>query len=57
MLFVPNYTVSYRGTFHPAGKAFEIDPIDSEEMKVHGTIQEEPIKQTPRRPGRPRKTE
>ena len=38
MLFTPNYTVSYKGVFHPAGKPFDIDPKDRTEMERHGTV-------------------
>lgn len=42
MKFTPNYTVSYKGAFYPAGKAFEIEPADAEEMQQHGKIEETP---------------
>lgn len=63
MLFTPNYTVSYKGVFHKAGKSFPIDPADADEMAQHGTV-EVPTKpvQAPQetpdklaRKGRPRK--
>lgn len=61
MRFVPDYCVSYRGAFHYAGCAFEIDPKDAEEMSRHGTVMQEvrpvePEEPEPRR-GRPKKTE
>ncbi len=37
----PFYTVSYRGKFHQAGKAFSIDEGDAEEMSKHGIISKE----------------
>lgn len=64
MLFTPNYTVSYKGAFHKAGKAFPIDPKDADEMAAHGvvdvpTMPAQPPTQPPdkpvRRGGRPRK--
>lgn len=42
MKFTPNYTVSYKGAFHPAGKAFDIDTEDAAEMQQHGKIDETP---------------
>lgn len=36
MKFTPNYTVSYKGQFYPAGKPFEIDEKDADEMRRHG---------------------
>ena len=41
MLFTPNYTVSYKGVFHPAGKPFDIDPKDRTEMERHGRVLED----------------
>lgn len=41
MLFTPNYTVSYKGVFHPAGKPFDIDPKDRTEMERHGKVVED----------------
>jgi len=41
MLFTPNYTVSYKGVFHPAGKPFDIDPKDRNEMERHGKVVED----------------
>lgn len=40
MRFTPHYMVSYKGTFHQAGKQFDIDSADAEEMSKHGSIQE-----------------
>lgn len=42
MRFTPHYTVSYRGSFHKAGKTFNIDSADAEEMSKHGTV-EKPV--------------
>lgn len=53
MKFTPNYCVSYRGVFHNAGCAFEIDPQDAGEMSGHGTITQEESNE--RKPGRPKK--
>ena len=47
MLFTPNYTVSYKGVFHPAGKPFDIDPKDRNEMERHGkVVEDKPVQQT-----------
>lgn len=37
--FIPKHPVSYRGEFYPAGKAFEIDAADSEEMARYGWVE------------------
>lgn len=63
MRFIPHYCVSYHGTFHNTGCAFEIDREDAEEMSRHGTIVEgesaamegESAADDKRKPGRPRK--
>ena len=44
--FKPNYTVSYKGVFHPAGKVFDIEEADAAEMSKHGSVQE-PIRAAP----------
>lgn len=41
MLFTPNYTVSYKGVFHPAGKPFRINPKDRDELERHGKVVED----------------
>lgn len=47
MLLIPNYTVSYKGVFHPAGKPFDIDPKDRNEMERHGkVVEDKPTLQT-----------
>lgn len=66
MRFIPNYCVSYHGEFHSAGRPFEIDQSDAQEMSKHGSIIQEEITtdqqiepdmdEQPRR-GRPKKTE
>ncbi|NBI10250.1 hypothetical protein D1641_09540 [Colidextribacter sp. OB.20] len=70
MKLIPFYRVSYHGDFHEAGKPFQIDPEDREEMSRHGTILaisktvvdkpqepvEAPAELKPKR-GRPRRTE
>lgn len=66
---IPFYRVSYRGDFHEAGRAFDIDPAHREEMEHHGRIvddspaepmeppvTEDPAEVKPRR-GRPRRTD
>lgn len=40
MKFTPNYGVWYRDGFHEAGKPFEIEAEDAEEMKQHGIVEE-----------------
>lgn len=52
MKLTPDYNVSYKGVFHPAGKPFEIDEKDADEMRRHGNIQKdaaEPNRRTARR--------
>ncbi len=49
MQFKPNYTVSYKGIFHPAGKIFDIEEADAAEMSKHGTVQH-PIRAAPAQP-------
>lgn len=39
MKFTPDYGVFYRDGYHPAGRPFEIDAKDAEEMKAHGTVE------------------
>lgn len=39
MRFTPHYMVSYKGEFHKAGKAFNIDSADAEEMSKHGIVE------------------
>lgn len=38
MIFVPKYTVSYKGILRATGKPFEIDEKDEEEMSKHGDV-------------------
>lgn len=38
MKFTPKYTVSYKGTFHKAGIAFQVDSKDAEMMSAHGVV-------------------
>lgn len=67
MIFIPKYTVSYKGILRASGKPFEIDDVDTEEMSRHGCIvatekgQENELKkeqsEKQRKPGRPKKTE
>lgn len=49
MKFTPDYTVSYKGKFHPAGKPFDIDEKDAAEMKRHGRVAEAPTEEAPPR--------
>lgn len=39
MKFTSRYTVSYHGSFHEAGKPFEIDAKDADEMSAHGIVE------------------
>lgn len=39
MKFTPDYNVSYKGQFYPAGKPFEIDKKDVAEMQHHGKVE------------------
>lgn len=59
MKFTPNYTVSYHGMFHPAGKQFDISDVDATEMRKHGTVEVAGAPEQPaaKKPGRPKKTE
>lgn len=41
MIFVPAYTVSYKGRFYLAGQPVQIDAKDKEEMSRHGRIETE----------------
>lgn len=66
MKFTPDYAVMYKGVRHTAGKRFEIDPKDADEMSKHGTVEnhktpaehiEDATNEMPlgRRTGRPKK--
>lgn len=50
MKCIPRYTVSYRGRWHDAGRAFDIDPADAEEMKKHGEVTGEPVQEAAQDP-------
>lgn len=39
MTCTPTYGVIYNGAYHPAGRPFEIDERDAEEMKAHGKVE------------------
>lgn len=67
MLFIPKYTVSYKGIFRAAGKPFEIDPKDENELSEHGRVVKDNKKskensetviaeKTVKKAGRPKKT-
>lgn len=45
MKLIPRYTVSYRGRWHDAGRAFDIDEKDAAEMKKHGEVIGEPVQE------------
>lgn len=51
MRFKPKHTVSYHGSYYEAGRTFEIDPADAEEMQKYGDIEppQEPEDEPPRR--------
>ena len=58
MKFTPECWVSYKGDFHPAGKPFEIDPADADEMGKYGAVEAEPSavpEPQVKRGGRPKK--
>lgn len=46
MKCIPRYTISYRGRWHDAGRAFDIDEKDADEMKKHGEVVGEPAQET-----------
>lgn len=50
MKCIPKYTVSYRGRWHDAGRAFDIDAADANEMKKHGEVVAEPVPETEQEP-------
>lgn len=50
MKCIPKYTVSYHGIWHDAGRAFDIDEKDAEEMKNHGEVVGEPVQETAQEP-------
>ena len=50
MKCIPKYTVSYRGIWYDAGRAFDIDEKDAEEMKNHGEVVGEPVQETAQEP-------
>ena len=52
---IPAYTVSYRGSFHPPGVAFQIEDEDAEEMNRHGKIIVREDDEKPAKRGRPKK--
>lgn len=39
MTCTPYYGVIYNGVYHAAGRPFEIDENDAEEMKKHGVVE------------------
>jgi len=41
MKCTPKYNVIYNGEFHAAGRPFEIEEKDAEEMRAHGTVEGE----------------
>lgn len=50
MKCIPKYTVSYRGIWYDAGRAFDIDEKDAEEMKKHGEVTGVPAQETAQEP-------
>lgn len=50
MKCIPKYTVSYHGRWYDAGRAFDIDEKDAEEMKKHGEVTGEPVQETVQEP-------
>lgn len=57
MRFTPNHMVSYHGNFYDAGKTFEIDPVDAEEMQRYGIVDREPEQAEETHPKRGKKKE
>lgn len=59
MRFVPKYRVCYNGKFYSAGQEFDIDAKDSDEMKAHGSVKDDPTPPSAevKKPGRPRRVE
>ena len=53
MRCIPKYRVGYNGQFYEAGREFEIDRKDAEEMRQHGTVLDDPTPSEPKRVGRP----
>ena len=51
MRFTPNHMVSYHGNFYEAGKTFDIEPAEAEEMQQYGNIEpaDEPADEPPRK--------
>jgi len=39
MKLTPHYGIIYNGVYHEAGRPFEIDEKDAEEMRKHGTVE------------------
>ena len=39
MKFTPDYGIFYRDGYHEAGRPFDIDERDAEEMKAHGKVE------------------
>ena len=58
MRCIPKYRVGYNGEFYEAGREFEIDQKDADEMRMHGTVLDDPTPPPaePRRPVRTRRT-
>lgn len=57
MRCIPKYRVGYNGEFYEAGREFEIDQKDADEMRMHGTVLDDPTPPPaePRRPARTRR--
>ena len=58
MRCIPKYRVGYHGKFYEAGWEFKIAPEDADEMRMHGTVLDDPTPPPaePRRPVRTRRT-
>lgn len=52
MRFTPKHTVSYRGIFYEAGKTFDIEPAEAEEMQQYGDIEPAEAEDEPTRKGK-----
>ena len=59
MRCIPKYRVGYDGKFYEAGREFEIDSKDADEMRTHGTVLDDPapLRDEPKKAGRPRRGE
>lgn len=59
MRCIPKYRVCYHGVFYEAGDAFPIDTADTDEMRQHGRVVDDPTPpaESPTRRGRQRRAD